>query len=200
MSETRTLLAETCARLFADLVSADSLREAEAGNWPGELWSALEENGLTRPLVPETQGGAGVSWQDAAPILHAAGYHSAPVPLAETIVAGWLLAQAGEAVPEGAITLADSDALILSGSAGDRRVSGNLDRVPWGKAAGHILTLAGHDGQPMLVLLAQDSGAAEADMNIGRDPRDGMTFDGAVPSLITELPAGMGGDTLLVYG
>lgn len=200
MSETRTLLAETCARLFADLVSADSLREAEAGNWPGGLWTALEENGLTRPLVPETQGGVGVSWQDAAPILHAAGYHSAPVPLTETIVASWLLAQAGEAVPEGAIALAADNPLALGGLAGDRRVSGILDRVPWGRVAAHILAVAEQGGQPMLVLLAQDSGTAEADLNIGRDPRDGLTFDGAVPSLITELPAGMGADALLVYG
>jgi alkylation response protein AidB-like acyl-CoA dehydrogenase len=95
MSEISTLLAETCSRLFADLVTADSMRDTEAGAWPGDLWSVLEENGLTRALVPEAQGGTGVSWLDAAPILHAAGYYSAPVPLVETVVAGWLLAQAG---------------------------------------------------------------------------------------------------------
>jgi len=107
MSEISTLLAETCARLFADLVTADSLRAAEAGAWPGDLWSALEENGLTRALVPEADGGAGVTWQDAAPILHAAGYHGAPVPLAESIVAGWLLARAGEALAAGKARLTE---------------------------------------------------------------------------------------------
>jgi acyl-CoA dehydrogenase len=198
MSEISTLLAETCARLFADLVTADSLRAAETGAWPGDLWSALEENGLTRALVPEADGGAGVTWQDAAPILHAAGYHGAPVPLAETIVAGWLLAQAGQTVPEGAIALAAGDgALTLSGSAG---VSGRLDRVPWGQAAAHVLAVAEQDGQPKLVLLGQESATAEADMNIGRDPRDGMTFDGAVPVAVADLPAGMDADVLLVYG
>lgn len=201
MSEISTLLAETCARLFADLVTADSLREAEGGAWPGDLWSALEGNGLTRALVPEAEGGAGVTWQDAAPIFHAAGYHSAPVPLAETIVAGWLLAQAGQVVPEGAIALAgDSGTLALSGSAGSLRASGRFDRVPWGKAAAHILTVAEHDGQPKLVLLGQGGATVEPDMNIGRDPRDGMAFDGAEPVAVADLPAGMGADALLVYG
>lgn len=196
MSEISTLLADTCARLFADLLTADSLRAAEAGNWPGDLWSALEENGLTRALVPEDQGGAGVSWQDAAPILYASGYHSAPVPLAETIVAGWLLARAGVAVPEGAITLADDSGLSFDGV----RVSGRVDRVPWGKAAVHVLTVAENGGQPKLVLLGQGSATAEADMNIGRDPRDGLVFDGAVPVAVADLPAEMGADALRVYG
>lgn len=196
MSEISILLAETCARLFADLVTADSLRAAEAGNWPGELWSALEENGLTRALVPEAQGGAGVTWQDAAPIFYAAGYHGAPVPLAETIVAGWLLSRAGQAVPEDAIALADGGDLAFDGSS----ISGSVDRVPWGKVAVHILTVAENNGHPKLVLLGHGSGMAEADMNIGRDPRDAMTFDGAAPVAVADLPAGMDVDALRVYG
>ncbi len=196
MSEISTLLAETCSRLFADLVTADSMRDTEAGAWPGDLWSVLEENGLTRALVPEAQGGTGVSWLDAAPILHAAGYYSAPVPLVETVVAGWLLAQAGVATPEGAITLAGGGDLSFNES----NISGRLDRVPWGKASAHILAVAESSGQQKLVLLAPDSATTEIDMNIGRDPRDGMTFDGATPVAVIDLPAGMGTDALLVYG
>ncbi len=195
MSEIRALLEETCARLFADLVTADSLREAEAGKWPGDLWSALEENGLTRPLVPEDQGGVGVSWQDASAILYAAGYHAAPVPLAETIVAGWLLAQVGQAVPEGAIAVAADGALVLTGSG---RVTGTLDRVPWGGAAAHVLTVAEQNGDPRLVLLEPGSATVTADLNIGRDPRDGLTFDNAASVAVAEVPGDA--DPLLLYG
>lgn len=197
MSDTSTMLAETCARLFGDLVSADSLRAAEAGTWPAALWSALEENGLTMALVPEDQGGVGVTWQETAPILYAAGYHAAPVPLAETIIAGWLLARAGQSVPEGVITLApDGAQLSLNGS----EVSGRLDRVPWGGAAGHVLAMAEQDGRPMLVLIGQGSATVEGDRNIGRDPRDAMVFDKVVPTVLAEEPAGMGSDALLIYG
>lgn len=197
MSDTSTMLAETCARLFGDLVSADSLRDAEAGTWPDALWAALEENGLTQALVPEDQGGVGITWQETVPILYAAGYHAAPVPLAETIIAGWLLAQAGQAVPEGVITLTPDGAQL---SLNEPEVSGRLDRVPWGGAAGHVLAMAEQDGQPMLVLIGQGSATVEGDRNIGRDPRDAMVFDKVVPTALAEAPDGMGGDALLIYG
>ena len=201
MSDTSIILAETCARLFSDLVTADSLRNAEAGAWPDGLWSALEENGLTRPLVPEVQGGVGVTWQETATILHAAGYHGAPVPLAETIVSSWLLAQAGQAIPEGSISLAaGGEVMALSGSAGAWRVSGRLDRVPWGGAVGHVLTVARHDSGQKFVLMEQGSADVEADLNIGRDARDGMVFENAAPAAVAPVPETMGADTLLTYG
>ena len=175
MNETQSLLAETCNRLFSDLVTADSLRAAEAGEWPADLWSALEENGLTRPLVPEDQGGVGMSWQDTFAILFAAGYHAAPVPLAETIVASWLLAQAGIAVPEGVISLVPEEGTLkLTGGDGAWRVSGEVDNVPWGSSAAHLLAVAIQDDINIrdFFLIDRDNVSVGPDTNIGRDPRD----------------------------
>ncbi len=101
MNETRTLLADTVTRILTDLVSKELLESAEQGTWPAGLWQTLEENGLTLPLVPEARGGAGLGWQDAHVILEAAGRHAVPAPLAETIIASWLLAGAGIDVPDG---------------------------------------------------------------------------------------------------
>src|SRR2546423_11261499 len=83
-----TLLADTVTRLFTDLVTKDAIESAEKGVWPEKLWRALEEGGLTLPLVAESAGGAGLTWLDAHVMVRAAGRHVAPVPLAETIVAG----------------------------------------------------------------------------------------------------------------
>ena len=188
MNETQTLLAETCARLFGDLVTPDLLRAAEAGEWPAELWSALEDNGLTRPLVPEDQGGVGMTWQDVYPVLHAAGYYAAPVPLAETIVASWQLAQSGMPVPDGVITLADDQtSLNLAGGDGAWRVSGRLKQVPWAGSAQHILAVAKHDQQRKFVLLESDSISVESDMNIGRDPRGAIRVLDARPVAVAEV-------------
>jgi len=52
-SELRSILADQVERLFADQVSKASLEQAEAGAWDAGLWQAVEENGLTRVLVPE---------------------------------------------------------------------------------------------------------------------------------------------------
>ena len=201
MNETQTLLAETCNKLFTDLVTADSLRAAEVGEWPAELWSALEENGLTRALVPEDQGGAGLGWQDVYPVLHAAGYHAAPVPLAETIIAGWLLSQAGITVPDGVISLAENEfALKLTGGEGAWRVSGQVDNVPWGGSAGHVLAVNGYAKQNKFILLEKDSLSARPDKNIGRDPRAAVRVFDATPAALADVPAKLNYDTVRHVG
>src|SRR3989304_9008744 len=106
MSELRSILADTVARLFTDRVTKDVLETAEQGQRPAAAGQALEESGLTLPLVPEKQGGAGGTWGDAHVLLAAAGRFGAPVPLAETIIASWLLSEAGLEVPLGPLTVA----------------------------------------------------------------------------------------------
>ena len=100
-SELGSLLADTVTRLFTDLVTKELIESSEKGVWPEKLWRALEEGGLTLPLVPESAGGAGGNWLDAHVVVRAAGRHTAPVPIAETIVASALLAGAGLDVPLG---------------------------------------------------------------------------------------------------
>ena len=56
MSELGSLLAPTVTRLFGDLVTKELIESAEKGAWPDKLWRALEEGGLTLPLVPEEVG------------------------------------------------------------------------------------------------------------------------------------------------
>src|SRR2546425_2868995 len=101
MNEARAILADVVARLFTERVTRELRQSAETDVWPDALWTAVEENGLTLPLVPEAQGGAGSTWGDAHVVVSAAGRHAVPLPLPETIVAAWLLAGAGLDVPAG---------------------------------------------------------------------------------------------------
>ena len=159
MTDERNMIAETAERLFAAHLGTATIEAAEAGAWPAALWDEIIANGLDRVLVPEDQGGIGGHWEDAFVILQAAGHHAAPVPLAETIGAGWLLARAGLAVPEGVLSLCEG-----------------ATSVPWGAQAVQVLVATG-EGQ----FAVHDAGGAEisADRNIGRDPRDGMVFANA---------------------
>ena len=69
-------------------------------------WRRLEDAGFTRPTVPENSGGGGAGLDVAAAVLFEAGAHAARVPLAETdLLAGWLLATAGIALPAGPLTV-----------------------------------------------------------------------------------------------
>ena len=181
-TDLRGILDETVTRLFADRVTRHVLESAEAGEWPADLWTALEENGLTQPLVPEDKGGVGAGWADAYVILRAAGHYAAPVPLAETILGGWLLLRAGLDVPAGPLTVAPvraGDALRIAPDGNGWRLSGTASGVPWGGDAAHVAVLAEHDGTTMAALVASGEYAVAPDRNIAREPRDGLTFDGA---------------------
>src|SRR5258708_39275599 len=106
MNETRDLLREAAERLFERHCSAEIMRRADGGEFPQALWRALSEAGYTSALIPESAGGAGFDMSDALSLLFSAGRHAVPAPLAESMLAGWLLSAAGIAVPEEPLTVA----------------------------------------------------------------------------------------------
>src|SRR4029453_9757675 len=123
MKELQTILNETCTRLFTAHATTAVLEGAEKGEWPAALWQALEENGLTLPQVPEARGGAGGSWNHALVVVMSPGRFAAPVPLAETMLAASILAEAGLDVPMGPMTVApvhldEAPSLARQGSGG----------------------------------------------------------------------------------
>src|SRR5712672_3803599 len=132
------IIVDTATRIFADLCEPATINAAEEGRWPEQLWNALEESGLPLTWVPDTLGGAGAEISDGFAVLRVAGRFAAPVPLAETLMAGWLLAQAGIAVPSGPLTIAPvhADGRIALAAAGT--LSGRARRVPFARNAGHI--------------------------------------------------------------
>jgi acyl-CoA dehydrogenase len=201
MSEQKDMLRETVTRLFGDLVTRDCLIAAEDGGFPDALWNALEENGLTLALTPEDKGGVGASWDDVFVIMHAAGEFAAPAPLVETLLARWLLAQAGLDTPEGPLTVAhhlQTENLIAKRGSDGWRASGTLRAVPWGRHAGHVVALVEVDEKPHLALLPVAESVLEPDANIAREPRDTLTFDGA-PVAVAD-PLAIAGDSIFIYG
>jgi acyl-CoA dehydrogenase len=182
MNELQTILSETCTRLFTDRATTAVLEGAEKGEWPAALWQALEENGLTLPQVPEARGGAGGSWNDAFVVLMASGRFAAPVPLAETMLAGAILAEAGLDAPLGPMTVAPvhvDEGLSLARQGGSWALSGRASRVPWGARAEHVVVVADGGGSPMVALVAGGGAKAEADASLAREPRDTLSWSGA---------------------
>ena len=171
MNELKEILQESVTRLFGDLVTREALTAAEDGTWPTDLWSAVEENGLANPLIPEDRGGVGARWEDVFVIVKAAGYFAAPVPLPETILASWLADAAGLEVPSGPLTVARGeaqDAPTTQRSGDGWRLTGHLAAVPWGGPAKHVVTLVEKDGQTCVALAATDDATVEADLNIAQ--------------------------------
>lgn len=200
MAESDNIVVETAERIFADLADAQTVNHDKSGSWKAPLWQALSEAGLPLAWVPEEFGGAGVDPADGFGVLGAAGRFALAVPLAETMLAGWLLAQAGIASPEGEMTVAPArpnDRITLNG---DGTLSGRVRFIPFAKAARHIAVLAqGTDG-PLIALVAAAGLRIEAGLNLANDPSDTVVFDGAEPIATRPAPSGFDQTALMLMG
>src|ERR1700682_434976 len=94
VAESENIVGETAERIFADLADAQTINHDRKGSWKAPLWQALTEAGLPLSWGPEDCGGAGASLAEGFSVLSASGRFAVGVPLAETMLAGWLLSQA----------------------------------------------------------------------------------------------------------
>jgi len=189
-------LADSAERLFAANAGKNVIRSAEDGTFPHALWDAVTQAGFTAALLPEDAGGFGATVAEAMALLRIAAAHAAPIPLAETMLAGWLLAQAGLPVPEGMLTLAPvriRDVLSLHRTEDGWHLVGTASRIPWARDAAGIVVLAqGPDG-PAVALLRPDGFTVAHDRNLAGEPRDTITVDAALDAdAVAPAPPGFG--------
>lgn len=175
----RQMLCDTAERVFADHVDAKLLSAAKADGWSATLWAQLEEIGLPRVSIAEEFEGAGGTLSDAAAVLRIAARHAAPVPLAETILAGWLLSSAGINVPSGALTVGPvvaGDDFTVKKEGATCRIHGKLRRVPFARAAKQLVLLK--EGQVYVVEATHCR--ITPGRNLASEARDDVTLDHAL--------------------
>jgi acyl-CoA dehydrogenase len=181
IDSTGDLLRETAGRVFQEHCGTDVSRSADGGTWPAAAWSAVAEAGLHRALLPEDAGGYGVAVTDALSLLRVAAEHAVPLPLAETMLAHFLLAGSGLAVPGGPLTVAPvvaGEILSLAREGAGFRVRGTVSRVPWGRDAEAAAVLAVQGSETWVALVPRAAWTCEAEQNVAREPRDRLTIDG----------------------
>ncbi|MDX2155061.1 MAG: acyl-CoA dehydrogenase family protein [Hyphomicrobiaceae bacterium] len=200
MSASDNIVAETAARIFTDLADPQTVNAAKDESWKSPLWSALEENGLTLAWVPEDLGGAGASLADGFEVINVAGRFAAPVPIAETLLAGWLLSQGRIASLSGMMTLAPMRPNDRITHNPDGTLSGRARGVPFARDAAHVAVLA-HGANGMVVALVETRSARIVDnRGIAGNTVYELTFDKAKPVGVADAPAGFGQDTLMLMG
>ncbi len=198
MSDTENIIVDTATRIFRDLCEPATVNDAENGVWPKALWDTVEESGLPLAWVAEDFGGAGATMADGFAVLRAAGRFAVPAPLAETMMAGWMLAHAGIEAPAGPMTIAPvhADGHLTLGAEG--KLSGRARHVPFARNAGHIAVLA-HRGDERLVALVATAGLPiSQDKSLAGEPRDTVSFDGAVPTAVK--PTALNEDMIQRFG
>jgi acyl-CoA dehydrogenase len=201
VEDAENIVAQTAERIFADLADAQTINRDKTGGWKAPLWQALAEAGLPLSWVSEECGGSGATLAEGFAVLSAAGRFAIPVPLAETMLAGWLLAQAKIASPTGEMTLAPTGPKDRITVNADGTLSGRARGIPFGREAKHIAVLA-HDGKEKTSIALVDAANCriETSLNLGGDSSDVVTFDRVVPVAIKPAPEGFDVTTLLLMG
>jgi acyl-CoA dehydrogenase len=193
------LVQESAARLFADLATPALINAAEAGTFPAELWDAVEKAGFSDALAAAAERPGDLAGiVDAAAILREGGRFAVPLPLAETMLARWLLAGARIEPPQGPLTFLPigraSDLRARREGSGWRLV-GRATSVPWARQARGIAVLA--DGH--VVLLPAKVVDLRPGKSLAGEPRDDLSVD-AVADAAKPAPAGVDASFLYRLG
>jgi acyl-CoA dehydrogenase len=198
VAESENIVAATAEKIFTDLADAQTVNRDKKGDWKRPLWRALSEAGLPLSWVPEGCGGSGANLAEGFGVLSAAGRFALAVPLAETMLAGWLLSQAGIVSPDGAMTVAPANPRDRIALAADGTLSGRARGVPFGREVGHFAVLAQGAGGCSIALLEAARCRIEAGFNLAGDGSDTLTF--ATPLAIKPAPNGIDQTALMLMG
>ena len=179
MNEIRAMLIDSATRLFSEQVDAKILDAAKEDGWSAKLWEIVEEAQLPYVSVAEETGGAGGSLSDLAAVVRIAGRHAAPVPLAETALAAWLLSESNLKIPAGPLTLAPlhGEKITARKNGAQWTLSGTAKRVPFARIAGHLVVLAASSEGDIVACIDASKCKVTPGRNLAFEPRDDVVFD-----------------------
>ena len=188
------LIADTTARIFADLADPRTVNAAHDDAWKDEVWRTLVDAGLPLLWVPEETGGIGASFVEGLAALEAAGAKACAVPLAETMAGAWLLARAGLQVP------AERLALLLPGLRLDAtgRLWGHAAAAPFASSAERLVGVVEDADGATYVVLVEPPCEMERSEDLAGDERGSVWFDGTLPAVDATPSSEVGRDDLLL--
>ena len=170
LSEDQLALQEAARDLLDDRADHDHVRAHLTSGRPYDerLWQQMVEQGWLGVALPESAGGLGMSWVEAAVLLEEIGRHTAPVPFLPSLLALTVLSRAeepggvaSELVEElargeriGCVAWSKRpEALVAQADGSDWRLSGRLGPLE-GAAVADVAVVAGSDAVYCLDLSA----------------------------------------------
>lgn len=195
-SDVRAMLVESATRLFADHVDAKLLDAAKRDGWSPGLWRIVEETQLPLVAIAEEAGGAGGTLSDLAAVLRIAGRYAAPIPLAETALAGWMLASCGLPIASGPLACGPVHGEDVNARPHGAQwiLSGSMQRVPWARIAQHLVVLVAGPAGAMVACVDPKLCKLSPGRNLAGEPRDDVMLDGVVVAGNLVAPAAPGVD------
>lgn len=154
-------------------VTREMLDDVAGALEPGEidrpLVQVLAEADLLRLGVPEAVGGSGGGVREAATVVRLSAEYAAQAPVAEGLLAAWMLAEAGLALPRGVLTFS---AHTMRGLLSEGGTIGPLRRVPYGRHADHVVTLLSAEDGHVVVDAPLAGAEVTQGSNLAGEPRD----------------------------
>lgn len=194
------LVVEAAEKLLRDLADPQKINHTKDDSWRSTLWAALEDSGLPLSWVSQKLGGSGASMAEGFALLHLAGRYALPVPMAETMLAGWLLSQASIPSPGGAMTVAPlnpNDQIILNG---EGTLSGRARAIPFAMQSDHVAVLA-HDSDGLHIALIKQSDCQYTSMpSLSGDDVADLTLECVKPVILKPAPSHWTSKTLALMG
>ena len=170
MSEMQEYIVDATNKILKKNVSKELIDASEQGEWSGKLWDTLVEAGLVSVGIDEEFGGTGGDATDAFAVLRLVGKYAAPVPIFETIIAGWLLAE------HQVETSYQPTSFIMDWESDLTGEEFTLKQVPWGRHVSQVVYIGKVNGQAKIVLLPVDGAEAKHNQNIAGEPLDDLHF------------------------
>lgn len=195
-----SLVVESASRIFRNHCDLQTVNNASDESWKKPLWSQLVDSGLTLSWIPEDKGGAGVGIAAGFDILHVSGQFAVPVPLAETMLAGWLLSRAGIAIPAEAMTIAPGSERDEVRTTANGTITGSAAAVPFAPEAAYLVLLAGSDNGSTIALVDMAACTLSGSTSIAGDTQADVRLDTVAPVAAMPAPAGINADALMIMG
>jgi acyl-CoA dehydrogenase len=212
LSDEQTAIVELARRILVDRCTLEHLKEVEAGaDWfDRDTWAELAKAGLLGIALPESVGGGGFGYLDAALLLEEQGRAVAPIPLWSTLVAALTIAEFGTeaqqqqwlpGVVDGttvlavAITELDADARDPQTRADAGPEGWVLNGVKTTVNAAHVaaailVPARTHEGPRLFVVPTDAAGLSiERQDTFNHEPQSHVVLDGVVVADDAALPA-----------
>lgn len=199
-SDTTNLVLDTAARLFRDKADLQTILHAKDPRWETALWQAIEDNGFAQSATPDDLGGAGLGLKASLNLLRAAGNVALSVPLTETILANWMLGQAGLSAAAGKIAFGPTGALDRLELSASGLVSGKIARLPFARDCAQLVALA-HQGAQLVVVQIDLAQARLTPIDsLSGDPLDLLELHDAPVMAFAPAPANFTAQNPLMLG
>jgi acyl-CoA dehydrogenase len=186
-----SIIEDSIFRFFAKAIDKQTCIDAERTGLLPAQWQLAVDNGFTALLAAEEHGGSGIDWSEAFPMFWGIGYYRVPMPLAETVIANYVLSMAGvnadttqplaivDEVASSRLAFRDTDAGLL--------VNGSAVHVHWARAADKLL-IALPDGRIGLWKLDSPSIRIVQRVDVTKLPSDTVLFEDAVAEVVVGNP------------